>query len=208
MKRLLQLMSVAGLLTLLTGCASPQWRGTPFYGGQERKGMADLSEERVNMWPLLQYEKDSVTHVLWPLITKTDDMLAVRPLYSITGLDEDERVHDVLWPIAQFDPGGERYRIFPAFWGKDYFNLFPLYWHSGDPFGTAGGNSTFLLLWSVKRDPQGYRISALASIIQFTKSKQGKSCRIWPIAGNNSHRQSSYGYYLWPLGWTWSNRAN
>ena len=61
---------------LLSGCASPQTKGTPFYTGEYAVCRGPM-EDRVNLWPVLYY-RDPALSVLWPFIEKTEDHFAAR----------------------------------------------------------------------------------------------------------------------------------
>jgi len=152
MKRFVQvLLVVAGIVACVvtSGCSTAQMKGTPFYTGEYGKRRGP-SEQRVNLWPLFYY-RDPALSVLWPIFEKTDDHLAVRPLFSVYGLDQSDRTYNVLWPLAQVDQKSNNGRVFPVFWGKDSFVVFPLYWHTGEPFGTDGGTDALFPLWIVNR---------------------------------------------------------
>lgn len=138
---------VLGLLS--SGCTTTEMKGTPFYTGEssKRRGAA---EQRVNVWPVLYYRAPDLS-VLWPVFELTEDHAAVRPLYSVYGLDETNHQYNVLWPLAQFDRRTDDSRIFPLFWGEDYRVLFPLYWHEGQPWGDGGGSDTLFPLWHLSR---------------------------------------------------------
>ncbi|HSU53326.1 MAG TPA: hypothetical protein VLT36_04635 [Candidatus Dormibacteraeota bacterium] len=139
-----------GLLLLAGGCSTAEMKGTPFYSGEygKRKGPA---EQRVNGWPLVYYREPALS-VLWPIFEFTDDHSAVRPIFSVYGLDRGNREYNVLWPLAQFDRETRDNRIFPFFWGDDYHVLFPLYWHYDQPFGPNGGTDSLFPLWLLSRE--------------------------------------------------------
>jgi hypothetical protein len=143
-------LACLALLLLAGGCTTAEMKGTPFYSGEygKRNGPA---EQRVNGWPLVYY-RDPALSVLWPVFESTDDHTAVRPIFSVYGLDRTNREYNVLWPLAQFDRQERENRIFPFFWGDDYRVLFPLYWHYDQPFGTDGGTDSLFPLWLLSRE--------------------------------------------------------
>ena len=109
-------IAIGILLALCAGCASKEMSSTPFYTGHEVKYTGRV-EDRVNLWPAAYY-RAPVGSIAWPLISFSDDHFAIRPLYSQY---QDE--YNVLWPIAQFDTRHHDNRVFPLFWGNDYFCL-------------------------------------------------------------------------------------
>jgi len=147
-KRSLALSGLAFCAWLLgSGCTTPEMKGTPFYSG-EYAGRRGPAEQRINAWPLCYYREPAIS-VLWPILEFTDDHTAVRPFYSVYGLDRAEREYNVLWPLAQFDRKSDDNRVFPVFWGEDYRVLFPFYWHFGELRGPGGGSDSLFPLWVV-----------------------------------------------------------
>ena len=132
MKRMI-VVSMLGGMALLTGCMTEQMKSTPFYEGNDVT-YTGRPEDRVNLWPLA-YWREPVGSVLWPLISFSDDQFAVRPLYSRYG---DE--HNFLWPLGQYDSKREKGRLFPFFWGRHYFNVFPVVWNDNKRVNAKGGN--------------------------------------------------------------------
>lgn len=128
-----QMILVGGIICLLAGCRTPTMKGTPFYAGEERKTVGEVSD-RVNLWPLAYWD-DPTGSIAWPVITFSDDLFAIRPLYSQyrqngAGGRYDE--FNLLWPFIQADLEDGMYRIFPLFL-SDYFQcLFPVYWNFGE----------------------------------------------------------------------------
>lgn len=127
-------MILAGcLIGLLAGCRTPTMKGTPFYVGEERKTVGEVSD-RVNLWPLAYWD-DPMGSIAWPIVSFSDDQFAIRPLYSQyrqngAGGRYDE--FNLLWPFIQADLEDGMYRIFPLFL-SDYFQcLFPIYWNFDD----------------------------------------------------------------------------
>jgi hypothetical protein len=71
---------------------------------------------------------------MWPLFSSADDHVAVRPIYSqyMKHGQNEYNEFNVLWPIVQFDTHDADNRIFPIFWGDDYFTVFPVFWNTDD----------------------------------------------------------------------------
>jgi hypothetical protein len=143
-------LAAAAWLLLCGGCETAEMKGTPFYTGEyaKRNGQA---EQRVNAWPVVYY-RDPALSVLWPVFERTDDHFAVRPLFSVYGLDQSDREYNVLWPLSQFDRATGDNWIFPLFWGGDHVVVFPLYWHLDEPWGISGGTDSLFPLWILNRD--------------------------------------------------------
>ena len=79
----------AGLMMLLlsvTGCSTTAMKGTPFYTGESNRRQGPV-EQRVNAWPLFYYREPALS-VLWPIFEMTDEHVAIRPLFSVYGLDQ------------------------------------------------------------------------------------------------------------------------
>ncbi|MDD4872647.1 MAG: hypothetical protein PHR77_19015 [Kiritimatiellae bacterium] len=190
------------LVFILAGCTSMEMKGTPFYTGEYelRKGPA---EDRVNVWPLMYY-RDPALSVLWPTVELTDDHFAIRPLMSVYGLGGKDKEYNVLWPLGQFDFKAGNSRIFPFFWGKDYFTAFPLYWHFDHPFASDGYDG-LIPLWSYYADKHGYSLYMPWPIIRIKQTDGGSGWHLWPLAGNYSHDDGYYRFLFWPLGHQWSD---
>lgn len=188
---------------LLSGCASVGMKGTPFYTGEygARRGPA---EDRVNLWPAFYYRQPA-TSILWPIGEKTDDHLAIRPLMSVYGLDEGERIWSFLWPLSQFDFQTGHHRIFPFFWGEDYFCGFPLYWHSGHPLGANGGTDALLPLWWYSGDSRSYSAWFAGPLIHMKNRGRETGWHIFPLAGNYRDDFNYYRFLAWPLFHQWSH---
>ncbi len=202
--RLAAMLALGVGLALVQGCASTEMKGTPFYTGEYsvRRGPA---EDRVNIWPLLYYREPALS-VLWPFIEHTDDHFAVRPLWSVYGLDTDRRVYNALWPLGRFDPIGQDYRFFPFFWGDDYGCAFPLFWHLDDPFGADGGYSALFPLWSHRRCSDGGYSTHLAwPFFHIKDMRHARGWRLWPLYGQYARHGDRYRFALWPLGHQWEN---
>lgn len=133
-------LACAAAMLLSGGCMTREMKGTPFFTGEysKRNGPA---EKRVNLWPVYYY-RDPALSILWPIIEFTDDHTAIRPVFSIYGLDETNREYNVAWPLSQFDRKNRENFVFPVYWGTNYGVVFPVYWHYGAPFGTNGGSLT------------------------------------------------------------------
>jgi hypothetical protein len=97
------------------------------------------------------YYRAPALSVLWPVFEFTDDHTAVRPFFSVYGLDQTNRQYSVLWPLTQFDRQTREHWIFPVFWGNDYEVVFPLYSHERD----AAGSHFYSLLWLSGADTNG-----------------------------------------------------
>lgn len=128
-----QMILVGGIICLLAGCRTPTMKGTPFYVGEERKTVGEVSD-RVNLWPLAYWD-DPMGSIAWPIVSFSDDQFAIRPLYSQyrqngAGGRYDE--FNLLWPFIQADLDGAIYRIFPLFFAEDFQCLFPVYWNFDD----------------------------------------------------------------------------
>jgi len=183
-------------------------KGTPFYTGEYsvRRGPA---EDRINLWPLLYY-RDPALSVLWPIVEKTEDHFAVRPFVSVYGLDEEERVYNVLWPLSCFDRQDDEHRIFPLYWGDDYCTVFPLYWHEGEPFG-EGGYDRLIPLWSYesggKGGNTGYSAHVLWPFFHRKNYPGNKGGRVWPLYGSYTREERRDTFFAWPLGRRWSDSS-
>ena len=195
-------LSVAPLL--LAGCASPGMKGTPFYTGEEAAPKGPV-ENRVNAWPLLYY-REPVLSVLWPLMEWTDDYVAVRPFFSVSGLGKKQHTVNVLWPIAQFDGETGDDRVFPFFWGDGYFTGFPLYWHSVHPGGAPELFDALFPLWSYARYRDGFDTFAPWPLIRVKQRPNEHIWHVFPLAGSYERDGSLYEFVLWPLGHRWVDR--
>lgn len=147
MKRLPPLLLL--LAVLCCGCATRGMKGTPFYTG-EYKTREGPASDRVNLWPIAYYRNPALS-VLWPIGEFSDDRFAIRPLFSMYRDGEGEPWHEFNWlgGLVSFDTESHRHMAFPAFWGPDYFNVFPLYWSGSDPRSGDNHNALFpLWIWS------------------------------------------------------------
>lgn len=123
----------------LSGCMTKEMKSTPFYEGTQVRYNGE-ARDRVNLWPVA-YWRDPVGSVAWPLFSFSDDLFAIRPLYSQYRQDGVTGAYDefnFLWPIAQADVKNKDYRVFPVFWGEShlagqgYQAVFPVYWNGPD----------------------------------------------------------------------------
>ena len=162
------LIALGAAVALLSGCMTEQMKSTPFYEGHDVTYTGN-AEDRVNLWPLA-YWREPVGSVLWPVFSFSDDHFAVRPLYSRYGSE-----HNFLWPIGQYDTQKEKGRFFPVFWGKDYFDIFPIVWNHGD------FHSLFPLFYYEKND---YMI--LFPIVWW--GIEEKSFTLFPLFGHSPER--------------------
>lgn len=188
-------------LAALSGCASPQMKGTPFYTGEHsiRQGPA---ADRVNLWPLLYYRKPALS-VLWPIVELTDEHFAVRPIMSVYGLDREDKVYNVLWPLASFDTQTHRHRVFPVFWGEDYCTVFPLYWHHRSDRMGGSLSDGFFPLWWYKRDKTGHDLHVGMPVFHKRRREDAEGWRVWPLVGSYREKDDRYAFLLWPLGHKW-----
>ncbi|MCK4564328.1 MAG: hypothetical protein KAU94_06620, partial [Verrucomicrobia bacterium] len=191
------MLALLGAVVLLSGCATSSMKGTPFYTGEYevREGPA---ANRVNLWPILYY-RDPALSVLWPLMEFTPDHLAVRPVYSIYGRESETPVYNVLWPIGRFDTESKDYRFFPVYWGDEYFNVFPLYWHNGDPLSGTGYNSLFPF-WILNRTKTGSGLHVMWPFYANYNYAECQGWRLWPLYGTKSDLDGQDRFYAWPLG--------
>jgi hypothetical protein len=192
---------LAGLL-LLTGCATNSMKGTPFYTGEyeQREGPAS---DRVNLWPLLYY-RDPALSVLWPIMESCPDHFALRPVYSVYGRGSETPVYNVVWPIARFDTEKGDNRIFPVYWGDDYFHVIPLYWHQGQPLSGQGFNSLFPL-WIYYNSGSGTSTYLCWPLYARFDHAEHQGWRLWPIYGTNDRIDRENRWWLASLGY--SNRG-
>ena len=175
-------------LLFATGCSTIAMKGTPFYTGEYSRRQGPV-EDRVNVWPAFYYREPALS-VLWPLFEMTDDHVAVRPLFSIYGLDQTNHQYNVLWPLTEFDRRTDDNWTFPVFWGESHFVLFPLYWHYGQPWGSEGGTDSLFPLWILSRK-ENDRFSLWSP---------------WPLAYTWSDRKDNTdGSMVLPLYWHRSN---
>lgn len=199
------------LAVFASGCASTGMKGTPFYSGEyaKREGPA---EERVNLWPLFYYRPPGLS-ALWPVFEKSDEHLALRPFYSVYGLDREKREYNVLWPLAQFDQQNKDHHILPFFWGggaraaDDYRVGFPLYWHYGHPMDDAvGGLDTLFPLWFLERHGTT-RTSVYAPwpFVHYMRDGRRTGWHVFPFAGSYGDGNEYFRFQAALLADQWGN---
>lgn len=181
----------------VSGCDTVEMKGTPFYSSESTKRQGP-AEQRLNAWPLYYY-RDPALSVLWPVFESTDDHMAVRPIYSVYGLDQTNREYNVLWPLAQFDRKDQQNHIFPVYWGKEhqgsenYFGVVPLYRHHGEPLGKEGGSDSLFPLWMLDRDTNKFDLfSPWPLVHQWSdKTKEREGSMVLPLYWHNRDPQGS-----------------
>lgn len=199
-------LALGAVVAGLSGCASTTFKGTPFYTGEYEKRTGP-AEDRVNLWPLLYYRNPALS-VLWPIFEHTDEHAAVRPLFSVYRLNEPRKEYNVLWPLAQFDRKHADNRIFPVYWGDDYAAVFPLYWHTDDPYDSAGrGLDTLFPLYIYNNAGKAdYSLHLLWPFFNRKHDGATQGWRLWPAYARwRTSRVDYYGWYAWPLGWRWGD---
>lgn len=208
MKKLLLLTMLAAVLA---GCKSKEMKSTPLYEGTDVKYVGD-PRERVNLWPIA-YWHNPVGSVVWPVVSFSDDLFALRPLYSQYKQDGASGAYDefnFLWPIAQADTKHNDYRFFPFFWGESgtkgeyYQAVFPLYFN--------GPNYNALLpLWCYHAKSDRWTFSTLAGLAGARKDKSERYRASWcfPLWYENSEgvlATTLFGYgkdsmWVFPIGY-------
>lgn len=202
--RWLWMLATVVAAALSAGCASPAMKGTPFYTGMDST-RAGPAKGRLNLWPVLYYREPAFS-LAWPLIEKSDELMAVRPIFSAYGLNRPERVYSVLWPISEFDQEHRKYRVFPFFWGDRYVVGFPFYWHSSDP---ENGWDALFPLWINRWDASGTSHDVLWPLVNVERRRDCRGWRAGPLAGSYTRGGGSrYRFLLWPLGHDWSDAAS
>ena len=199
---------------LLSGCVG--LKGTPF-GTEDHKTPRGDPRKRVPLWPLMYYREPALS-VLWPLFELSDTHVALRPFFSVEGLDQKQQVYNVLWPLAQIDNQTGHHYVFPlVWWGQpegeeDYTTLFPLYWHKGDPYWGKDGHDRFFPLWWIDRwsygeDQQGYSAYFLGPLIHAYRGAHCAGWHVFPLAGNYGTDTGYYRFALWPLMHQWKSKT-
>lgn len=175
----LPVLFALGLLVGFTGCATTAMKGTPFYTGEweERTGPV---EDRVALWPLVYYREPALS-VLWPIFEMTPDHIAVRPVYSVRGREQEHQVHRLLWPLGEFDNQSGDHRFFPVYWGDDYTVVFPLYWRFDEPFGDAGGTHAIFPLWIYSSNNRGQVLHLAWPLVRFQRGENLSRNRVFPL---------------------------
>ncbi len=195
-------LPLAAVVMLSAGCSTTSMKGTPFYSGEyeTREGPA---ADRVNLWPLLYY-RDPALSVLWPLMEFSPSHQAIRPVYSAYDLNTDHPVYNVVWPIGRFDPAQDRYRIFPVYWGDDYFNVVPLYWHEGHPLSGTGHDALFPL-WIWMQNARGHSLHLAWPLFASQRYDTWNAWHLWPVYGMRQTQSSLERYVAWPLVHSYTN---
>ncbi len=206
--KLVRLIVFLGLFPLiglvLSGCSTPELRGTPYYT-TEMDTDAQAAKDRIPLWPIVYYKSPTLS-VLWPFFEKSDEYLALRPIYSAYGLDKREKIYSFLWPLGQFDRGEKENRFFPMFWGEGYVVGFPLYWHFGHPLSAEGGIDALIPLWFYSKSGRGYSMNILWPFINFKDAVDGHGGRVWPLAGSYAKGANDYYRFVaWPIWHQWNS---
>jgi hypothetical protein len=211
--RLLPAAALGSCLLLGAGCSTTGMKGTPFYTGEysKREGPA---EDRVNLWPLVYYRPPGLS-AIWPIFEKSDTHFAIRPLYSVYGLDQVNHKHNVLWPLAQFDRQTSENRIFPFFWGggarpaDDYCLGFPLYWHYGHPLDNEVGglDSLFPLWWVDRHGPDQSSVFCPWPLVGFMHRGKTSGWHVFPLAGSYGDGNAYFRFQAAFLADQWGNAA-
>ncbi len=203
--RLMVFVALFSGLIFQTGCATQAMKGTPFYTGEwtEREGNV---EDRVALWPLAYYRKPALS-VLWPIFEKSPDHLAIRPLYTVRGLERHHPVHHVLWPFGRFDFQRDQYYFFPIFSGKNHFVLFPLYWHFDDPFLGEDGSNALFPLWiydkaSRKNEASRHILHLAWPLARFAYGPNVSAGRVFPLYATRTYEGKRQYFISLPFGWS------
>ena len=214
--------AMAAALLCLASCSTVYMKGTPLYTGDYSKPQGP-PEDRVNVWPIAYYHKPALS-VLWPLMDFTDDHAAIRPVFTVYKLDKPHHEWNLFWPLVQFDFDADQHRIVPLFWGrdedkkpyfvafpevwwfdktkgvfpvfwwKDGFTVFPLGWYQKDQ------HSALFPLWVHTREGKGeHDTHVLWPIFRLLDTAAEKGWRVWPLVGDYKEKDSRYSYALWPL---------
>lgn len=174
-----------GAAALLAGCQTNAVKASPF--AADETGVRDSG--RVNLWPLA-YWQTSAGSVLWPVVTFSDEHVAVNPVYSQFRLDGPGAPYsefNFLWPLAQADTRD----------GTCYF--FPLFsWHRAERFVTP----VFGWGWNPRGDwsyclPLYAKDAADGSFCSLLFGWNRESRYITPFFGWHAGRDS--GSWLFPL---------
>lgn len=193
-----RLLFLLTLLLFFVGCTSVHMKGTPFLSGEHEKRLGP-AEDRINLWPLVYY-RDPALSVLWPVFELSDEHFAARPVFSVYGTNASTREYNIVWPWAQIRPGRDSW-AFPAFWGRDYAVVFPLYWHYGNPFSERGGTDALIPLWALDKGNTGFDLHLLPPVFHLKQRTYGTGWRFWPLVGHYSSPHDTYDFFCWPLGY-------
>lgn len=94
--------------------------------------------DRVNLWPFV-YWQSPVGSVLWPIVTFSDEHVAVNPFYSQFRLDGPGTPYsefNFLWPLAQANTRDGSCYFFPLFaWQRDERFVTPVFGWGWRPRG-------------------------------------------------------------------------
>jgi hypothetical protein len=179
-------------------------KGTPFYTGEwtEREGNV---EDRVALWPFVYYRNPALS-VLWPIFEKSPDHIAIRPIYTVKGLEGAHRTHHIIWPLGKLDFDRDEYRFFPVFLGDDYFVVFPLYWHFDDPFLGKDGSNALFPFWIYDRSAMGedrtrHILHVAWPFARFEFGWNNTTARIFPLFGAHKHLAEWQYVVSIPFGW-------
>ncbi len=187
---------------LLSGCASSDMKGTPYYT-TEPDSSPRAAKERIPLWPIIYYRSPTLS-VLWPFFEKSDEFMTLRPLASVYGLGQEKKIYSLLWPLGEFNRGEKENRFFPMFWGDQYCVGLPLYWHFDHPLGPDGGLDALIPLWWYSSDKRGYSFNLLWPLVNFTNKGEERGWRAWPLLGAYWHGADSYyRFAAWPLAHQW-----
>lgn len=205
-------ITVAGLAALLSGCATKEMRSTPFYEGDESSFTGRI-EDRVNLWPLA-YWREPVFSAAFSMLSFGDDHFALRPLYSQyrqggRGGPYDE--FNLAWPLCQADVASGDHRVFPFFWGKDYFAMFPLVLLKKDTTAFlplvvndswSRGTVFPLVFWTHERGERAFTLFPL-----YSYSKTPERMWLWGACGLfGNYRPDTGEYAHWALPFYYANR--
>ncbi len=202
MKKWILPLAVGVLLS--AGCSTTSMKGTPFYSGEYEKREGPAAD-RFNLWPIVYY-RDPALAVLWPLMEFSPEHQAVRPVYSAYDLDTDHPVYNVLWPLGRFAPAEKDYRFFPVYWGDDYFNVLPLYWHEGRPLAGTGHDALFPL-WIWQNKERGNSLHLAWPFYARHRYDTWNAWHLWPVYGMKQTPGSLERDVVWPLIHSYTNRA-
>ena len=179
----------------ISGCSTTAMKGTPFYTGEYSRRQGPV-EQRVNIWPVLYYREPALS-VLWPMFELTDEHIAIRPLFSVYGLDQTNHQYNILWPLARFDRRTDDSWTFPVFWSDSHIVLFPLYWHYGEPWGPRGGSDSLFPLWVLSRKEDDYsRLWSLWPLVRVWSDRKDNTdgSMVFPLYWHRSDNRGSEFY--------------
>ncbi|UDQ98216.1 hypothetical protein AAEX28_14695 [Lentisphaerota bacterium WC36G] len=140
-KVLMLLILAHAVSVLFSGCATSKRmnRLSPW----QQQIVKDIDAETINLWPIY-YQNSSGTSVLWPMVDVDKKGFGIRPFFN-----KEENEYAVLFPLIAWNPvNGDGWAV-PAYWGQNYFGVFPL-GHFGDNFSYAS-----IVYWNKKTDSYG-----------------------------------------------------